>query len=259
MARLARITIFPIKALAGVELDRCGIAQKGALRGDREFAMVDEQERFVNGKRHTNVTQLHAEFDLAERTVALRGTLYALEDGNPDLEKHLSDFFGFRVFLRRDERGGFPDDTNLPGPTLISTSTLREIGRWYPGTTLEQIRRRFRTNLEIDDVPAFWEDCLGAQRPAAVPFLIGGVRIHGMQPCKRCIVPSLHPESGEQYAGFQRTFVERRERLLPAWARRESFTHWYSVAINTMVPESEYGKVLVKGAPVNIEVAIGQN
>ena len=61
----------------------------------------------------------------------------------------------------------------LPGPTVICTATLVEVTSWYPGLALEQVRLRFRANLEFGGVPAFWEDQLMTAKPGRVRFQIG--------------------------------------------------------------------------------------
>ncbi|MGL5806110.1 MAG: MOSC N-terminal beta barrel domain-containing protein [Xenococcaceae cyanobacterium] len=44
MSHLARIVIFPIKSLDGVEVDRATLLKGGALVGDRSFAIYDTQK-----------------------------------------------------------------------------------------------------------------------------------------------------------------------------------------------------------------------
>ena len=70
-AALARIAIFPIKSLHGIELTHTTISAGGELKHDREYAIVDGQGRFVNGKRHPLIHQLRAQFDLYQSTVAI--------------------------------------------------------------------------------------------------------------------------------------------------------------------------------------------
>jgi uncharacterized protein YcbX len=47
---LHRIEIFPIKSLDGMTTDRVSVLPSGVLEGDRQFAIMDEQGQFVNGK-----------------------------------------------------------------------------------------------------------------------------------------------------------------------------------------------------------------
>lgn len=227
--RLARLVIYPCKSLDGVGVEQATVLRGAGLAGDREYCLVDEQGRWVNGKRTPRVHQIR------------------LPPGPLD-EEWLSAQLGMTVRLQRDTAGGFPDDDNATGPTLVSTASLREVGSWFGLDDLDEVRRRFRSNLEIDGVPAFWEDQLAGRS-----FLLGDVVIDGVNPCARCVVPSRDPLTGEvPEPDFARLFAQHRERTLPAWSDRRFFDHFYRLALNTRVPESEAGKVVRVGDRVTV-------
>ena len=83
-------------------------------------------------------------------------------------------------------------------------------------------------------------------------FRIGDCLFDGSNPCQRCVVPPRDPATGESYPDFAKIFVERREQTLPAWAERSRFNHFYRLAINTLVPPDQTGKVLRLGDKVEI-------
>ena len=114
------------------------------------------------------------------------------------------------------------------------------------------MRRRFRANLEIGDVPPFWEDRLCADEGFVVRFIVGAVMLEGMMPWPRCAVPSRDPQTGEEDPGFQRHFAQRREATMPAWAPLARFDHFYRLSVNTRVPRAEAGKALRVGDDVRI-------
>jgi MOSC domain-containing protein len=151
------------------------------------------------------------------------------------------------VRIARDPEGGFPDDLESPGPTVISTATLQEVAGWYPGHNEHDMRCRFRANLEFDDCPAFWEDQLYGDPDSVVNFRIGEVRFSGINPCQRCVVPTRDPSTGDELAGFQSTFTTRRRATLPAWANRARFDFFYRLAVNTRIAASETGKTIRVG------------
>jgi uncharacterized protein YcbX len=129
--------------------------------------------------------------------------------------------------------GGFPDDTEAPGPTLISTATLAAVAGWFPTLSVESLRRRFRTNLEFTTAEPFWEDRLFGPAGSLVKFRIGEVTLAGTNPCQRCVVPTRDPETGEIYRRFTPEFSKRRELSLPDWAEASRFNHYYRLAVNT--------------------------
>ena len=252
-AFLAGIRIFPIKSLDAVELRGATLLPVGAIAHDREFALTDADGKFINAKRYALVQRLRSAWDRDRQILCLHldsasdEAQFRLPDQQAALEAWLSQCFEQPVTLTQNSDGGFPDDTKAPGPTLISTATLEEVASWYPGVTAEETRRRFRANLEIGGVPAFWEDRLFADAGEAVPFQIGEVLFHGVNPCQRCIVPTRDSVTAEPWPEFSQTFRARREAALPPWANPTRFNHFYRLAVNTCVPASESGKTISVG------------
>lgn len=254
---VSRLFIYPIKSLDRVEIEQIRVLKNGALKRDREWAIFDQSGRFVNGKRHKKVYGLRSQFDLDTNTVLLRvqGTdrtnEFQLKE-RATLENWLREYFGFPVEVKQNLDGGFPDDTVSPGPTVISTATLEAIASWYPGLDVEEVRLRFRSNIEISGVPPFWEDRLFAQA-GAVHFRIGDVRFRGINPCQRCVVVTRNPKTGAAYPNFQKTFIAQRQATLPEWAARARFNHFYRLAINTRLPVTEAGKTIGVGDALRLD------
>ena len=255
---LSRIRIYPIKSLDGVDVSEAAITAGGSLENDRVYAMFDGEGRIVNGKRTADVHRLRCAFDERMREVTLRSegsstsTRFALDDPRP-LERWFGDYFGFSIELRHEPAQGFPDDAVASGPTLVGVESLREVQRWYEGLELENVRRRFRTNLELDGGEGFREDALFGGPGELKPFRIGSVRFLGHNPCQRCVVPSRDPDSGEAIRGFQKLFARRREDRLQQWSDVRRFDHFYRFAVNSSIPPSEAGKRLRIGDSVTID------
>jgi hypothetical protein len=258
MVHLAKILIYPIKSLDGVAVDQASLLSSGALKGDREFAIIDFQGKFVNGKRTPAIHKLRASFDLERRTVELQvqdtteSTSFDLEGDRAPLESWLSGYFGFPVTLIQSLDMGFPDDTESPAPTIISTETLDAIAPWFPAVSMENLRQRLRTTLEIAGAEPFWEERLYSAAGSLVPFQIGTVQFWGVNPCQRCIVPTRDPLTGQPYANFQKTFVAQRQATFPDWADASRFNHYYRLAVNTRAEASQAGKTIQVGDLVTL-------
>jgi uncharacterized protein YcbX len=258
---VVHLFIHPIKSLDRISVTEARLLSGGSLAHDREFALFDHEDNFVNGKSNPRVHLIRAEYNLTNVTVTLRTRdrndtqIFHLLDERTRLEAWFSDFFGFPVTMRRNTTTGFPDDPASPGPTLISVATLDEVSSWFPELNREQASRRFRANIEITNVPAFWEDRLFGEPGETVEFAIGPVSLHGVNPCQRCVVPTRHPETGDLMHGFQKTFSEKRKATLPAWVKTTRFNHFYRLSINTRVSSSEAGKVIHVGDELNIRSA----
>ncbi|MBW4537513.1 MAG: MOSC N-terminal beta barrel domain-containing protein [Myxacorys chilensis ATA2-1-KO14] len=256
MPTLDRIFIHPIKSLEAVEVRQAKILESGALEGDREFCMVDSNGKWVNGKRTAKVHQIRSQFNLPARlvTLSIQGenpVSFHLDHARSAIAAWLSDYFGFPISLQQDRTTGFPDDEASPGPTLISTATLEVSADWFDGVTVEGMRSRLRTNLEIGQTPAFWEDGLYTKTEEPLLFQIGDVQVQGINPCLRCVVPTRDAISGEATPQFQKTFAVKREETLPNWVASNRFKSFYRMAVNTRIARSEAGKYLRVGDEVN--------
>jgi uncharacterized protein YcbX len=248
--------VFPVKSLDGVSVAECAITAGGILANDRAWAIVDGKGSYVNGKRTDRIHRLRSSFDSTLEAVGLGepGTTPAwFRLGEPALDGWLSDYFGFPVSLRHESEKGFPDDPEAFGPTVVSEASLSTVRDWFPDLSLGNVRRRFRTNLELEVGVAFWEDRLFGAPSERKPFQLGAVKFFGHNPCQRCVVPTRDPDRGDVRHRFQKSFAELRELHLPAWANRERFDHFYRFAVNTSIPPSEAGKRLCVGDEVRLD------
>jgi uncharacterized protein len=260
-ARLAEIWIFPIKALDGVQVPAVELTNGGGLAGDRRFALLDLDGRFINGKREPRIHAIRASYDADQRHVRLLNGLPTATDTTPSpwldlagdgpaLCAWFSRALRRPVTLARNDQGGFPDDGNASGPTLVSRASLATVATWFGDMDPGQANRRFRTNLIIDAEGPFWEDRLYGPAGTTVRFCVGEVLLEGTNPCQRCVVPTRDPETGIALAGFQKGFVMNRQRSLPAFAERARFDHYYRFAVNTRPAPGQTGKRLRVGDPV---------
>jgi uncharacterized protein len=269
--RLANIRLHPIKSLDPVSVTEARIGPAGGLELDRAWALYTLDNRWVNGKRTAAMLRVRSEFapDLSAVTLSvphdsreIPSRTFAFPQDHEGAAEWFSVYLEQQIIVRYS-RNGFPDDTDAHGPTIVSTASLQAVCDWFPGITLAEARRRFRTTLEIDapetastpatpgsanghaHLPAFWEDRLyGPANTYAVRFRIGDVNFEGSNPCARCSVPPRDSYSGEDAPGFQKRFSELRREHLPAWACAERFDHFYRMAVNTRVPLAETGKII---------------
>jgi hypothetical protein len=281
--RLERITLYPVKSCDGIDVSEARVLPSGALENDRRWRLVDMDGRVVNAKRSPVFHAIRAEFALGpeggERLVTLSIDPAAIAAGGlsePARLLHLgrdsfhlvpgpegpcgwlSEAFGMPVLLEERADGGFPDDRDAPGPTLVSTASLMEVARWF-GFDLAESRRRFRANLEIGGCDAFWEDTLASPaRPGLAPsladlpgdipadpyatlpppepkeFSIGDARFRATNVCKRCVVPTRDSRTGAVTAHFRDAFEARRSRSLRPDVDASGWGHLYGLGVNTV-------------------------
>jgi len=254
MAHVERLRVYPVKGLDGIEVESSEILSGGTLANDREFALFDDEGEVLNGKRTARIHTLSTDYDPATQqlTVATPSGethIFGLEDERDRASEWFSDFFGTDLTLERDRSLGFVDRREM-GPSVVSTATLRTVASWFDGMTVDGARRRLRANVEIGDVPAFWEDRLVGDGPSA--FLADGVRFEGITPCGRCVVPSRDPDTGDPLPEFQEQFVEKRRETFPEWADEGAFDHFFSLMVITSVPEDYREQSVRVGTPVSV-------
>lgn len=258
MPYVSQIAVYPIKSLGPVVVNQTRIVEGGGLEHDREFALFDADGKFVNAKRTARFHQLSASVEWKDGSVTLldrekqESVCFHLVHERAEINAWLSTFFGVHLEMRQNTRGGYPDDLKAPGPTLIGAETLSEVASWYTTGKAEDMRIRFRANLEIGGVPAFWEDRLYGEADSYVAFRIGRVVLHGTNPCQRCVVPTRETQTGIVQTEFSQIFRARRQETLPEWANESRFNHYYRLAVNTQVPASEIGKIIHAGDEIEI-------
>jgi hypothetical protein len=246
---LSRITLYPFKSLDGQDVEEAVVLRDAGLRHDREYCLLDESGAVLNAKRlGAALVRIRSEVHFGFGEITLKDgsaeQAFSLERDGKKLEEWFSSHLGQKVKLAHDAERGFPDDSDASGPTLISTATLAEVGAWF-ALDADEVRRRFRPNLEIDGVPPFWEDRLFGPSGHTVPFIIGEVAFEGVNPCARCAVPSLDSRGSQlTEPQFAKIFAEKRRATLPDWADRSRFDHFYRLSLNTRIPGSEAGKEL---------------
>ncbi|WP_408958406.1 MOSC domain-containing protein [Natrinema sp. 74] len=254
MARLSRLRAYPVKGLDGIDLETAAIREGGTIARDREFALFDADGEVVNGKRTDRVHDLNTDFDpdtgdLTVETADGERRQFALEREREAAAEWFSEVFDADLSLERDTTLGFVDRREM-GPSVISTATLETVADWFDDLTVDGARRRLRANIEVSGVDPFWEDrFVGTDAPA---FELGDVRLEGVTPCGRCVVPQRDPDTGEPTPEFRNRFITKREETFPEWADADAFDHYYTVMVITRIAERDRGKALSVGDSVEV-------
>jgi len=243
-----RITIYPVKSLDGISLQRAQIGAGGCLVHDREYAIIDSNGKFVNGKSNARVHLLRSTIDFENGVISLRHETetnwnhFHLKNDKAALDEFLSAFFEMPVALYQNTQGEFLDIPVKSGVTVLSTASLQTVCTWFNNMAIKETRKRFRATIEITAVPAFWEDRLFFEEGTAIEFNIGDVVFQGISPRARCVVPTRHPETGEMIHGFQKLFAQQRTANLPPWSTLDDYNHGYLLFVGCYIPPSEFGK-----------------
>jgi uncharacterized protein len=232
------LRIHPIKGFPPADVRDARVLPSGALECDRRWALVDGRGRFVNGKNVAAIHTLLAEFDMASLEATLDGRTFSLTRQGRELAAWCGERLGQELTWTENQAVGFPDDLQATGPTFVAAASVSAVAAWF-GLDVEATRLRFRHNIEIDGVDAFWEDALygGIVR-------IGDVEVQAINPCARCVVPSRDARTGDAIPGFQKRFAELRQQQLPPGTSTALFNHYYRFTVNTKIAATEAGKTI---------------
>jgi len=161
-----KISIYPVKSLDGISLQKAEIGKGGCLLHDREYAIKDSDNKYVNGKKNALVHLLRMNIDLDSGLIFFRHEKeinwyeFNLQSDKAKIDDYLSSFFNKPVALFKNTNGRFLDVPDKSGMTILSTASLQTVAKWFNDMDLEETRKRFRATLEIAAVPSFWEDQL---------------------------------------------------------------------------------------------------
>ena len=259
---ISHIAIYPVKSLDGISLRKTEIAEGGCLLHDREYAIFDTEGNLINGKSNPSVHTLRSTVDFEKEIISFqrmnenKWCHFHLEKERMAVQHYLSQFFGAEVELKQNKTGGFLDIPEISGITLLSTASLQSVSEWFGGMDLNETRKRFRATVEIDGVPAFWEDHLFSNKGSAIEFQCGKVRMIGISPRERCVVPTRHPETGEVLHGFPKIFAKDRLTDLPGWSFLKQYGHSYYLSVDCFIPATEIGKFICVGDELKISGVI---
>ncbi|QTX03642.1 MOSC domain-containing protein [Agromyces archimandritae] len=241
--RVTRLFVYPVKAFAGVPVDRAEVLPWG-LAGDRRWGVIDADARPVRADRVNGLIGLGARLtddglvlsdrdgaELAVRTPvdaspmpvghSRQGT--ALPAGS-EADAWLTARFDrpLRLVWQPDPRARSidPDDGGLPGDTLTfadaapllltSEASLAQLDEWTPGDVEPLDMRRFRPNVVIDGEEPFAEEGWSHVR-------LGGLRYRVTMVCDRCVVTTIDPDTLERGKDPIRVLAQHRRRDGKTW------------------------------------------
>jgi uncharacterized protein len=210
-ARVARISIAPVKALGLVHPEHIDLLE-GGVRGDRRFWLVDEDGLLFNNKRNGPLVMIRPEWDEATRELALRFPDETTVEGVVELGDPVSAMLYGRPHPSRRVIGPWEDAiaAYVRRPVTLLWSENHATDRGTVGGdvslvsrgSLERLReeamaqspvdgRRFRMMFEIEGVDGHAED---AWIGAAVR--VGSAQIVVNGDVGRCVVTSHDPDTG---------------------------------------------------------------
>jgi len=207
--RVAWICLSPVKGLALRQVDECELTEAG-VTGDRQFFLVDENDRLVNSKGLGVLQQIVPGYDATAGVLTLTfpdgttvsehvhfdGKLEAQFWGTPlearvvagPWSEAISGFAGRNLRLVKPPAPA-PDRLRSGAATLLGTASLRAMARQLGVDAVDG--RRFRMNFGIDGLAEHEEDeWIGRRVRLGEAIVIP----HGN--VGRCAVTTQNPDTG---------------------------------------------------------------
>jgi len=220
---LSEINIYPIKSLAGINVDTAHVEDRG-LAFDRRWMLVDEKRQFITQREFPMMASI---------IVAIsNGTLYAEHDGRQlelQAEPMSDDTITVKIWSSSVKARPYESDVNrwfseilgtpcrlvlMPEETKRKVNPLYAVRRFqdtvsfadgYPflligESSLTDLNsrletplpmNRFRPNLVVSGSEAFAEDRWKKIR-------VGETTFHVIKPCARCVITTVDQTRGEK-------------------------------------------------------------
>jgi uncharacterized protein len=222
IARVASLTVFPIKGCAGMAVDRREVTTTG-LAGDRQFMVIGPDGRFKTQRRHPLLATVRPRLDGgrlflaadgreqcsvdivgdgARRRVEIFGKDHPALDQGDEAAAWLSDVLGVESRLVGvTPEHHRPTDGLVPGLSgwadsgsllLLSRAAADDLSDRAAERTGEPIPlERFRANVVLTDCAAHAEDDLDR-------VLLGSTHLAFSKQAVRCAVVTVDQRSGER-------------------------------------------------------------
>ncbi len=219
-ARLAAMTRYPVKGLAGQEVETATLSPGGPLPHDRRFALIysttgsgqpsedwSQNRQFVGLDYEERLAALGLDYDAESCTVTLLRAGKQVARGKADTaigRTLLTQFF--TAYLKSSPRGA-PKFVEAPQQAfsefdeiflhLISRRSIEDIER----VARQPVDpRRFRANLIIEDLPAWRElDWIGKR------LRIGEALFEVADKTQRCAATTVNPDTAKRDLNIPRT------------------------------------------------------
>jgi uncharacterized protein len=208
VGRVAALSRYPVKSMAGERLDSVDVAADGVV-GDRRWALRWRGERVLTARVAPRLLAWSARTTGDDRATLTDPVGDAWSVTDADLEAALRADLGKDATLIEDPAGIH----DLRGSVLVTFESTRARLAQELGSDVDL--RRFRPNIHVDsDEPPGSEAGWRGRRLA-----VGNVELELLHPCARCVMITRDPETQAAWPGLLRHIHDRHASIFGINAR----------------------------------------
>lgn len=211
---LGRIWRYPVKSLAGEELDRVEVQERGLL-GDRQLAVYNQAGKIGSGKETRRFSRILGLLMASARTtgdgVMLSHGTETVAASDPGVHRRISAWFGRPLTLASEGQVSHFDDQPV---SLLTTAALAQLGDWLGGEAVDA--SRFRANLLVETAGArcVEDDWVGREIAFA-----GGLRLAVVSRITRCVMINMESVTTRADARLLQALADHHQACLGVVAR----------------------------------------
>jgi hypothetical protein len=218
--RLHEIWIYPVKSLAGIRVNRAKVLEKG-LEYDRRMMLVDEQGLFITQRNQPRLTLFRTRLEndilkishpsggevqvsmnprsLTTEPVTIWNDVVNVSEPDTALSRWFSNLLGIScrlVFFPEAQKRPVDPNFAVQGEqvsladgypyVVIGQSSLEDLNKRLPNPVTMQ---RFRPNFVVTGSDPYAED-------EWVNVRMGSAVFKGVKNCGRCVLITVHPDTG---------------------------------------------------------------
>ena len=225
---LKSLYVYPVKSCKGISL-QSAVATPFGLQHDRQWMIVKKTSgKFITQRTHPQMTQIVCALTSTHLTLSFDGLSFSVAfalDGDlidstvwrdtikskfqdvPGMNEALSKYLNTNVCLVKFAGNRVVQKESAPVGTVLQYADLypytiadiadfNNFNNFLEGQNLTPITiERFRTNIVLEGVPA---DVGTGRKSFRITTNIDTLRGEFCEPCVRCPMPDLDPETGEK-------------------------------------------------------------
>jgi len=208
--RVVSLRRYPVKSMGGEALEAAELDLRG-LRGDRWYAVSDEDARLASGKSSQRFRRRDQVFTYGARTtsaddVVVTGPAGAWLVGDPALDAELSQAVGAAVRVTPEVAVPHQDAGSV---SVVGTATLD----WWARKGIAADPRRLRVNIVVATHEPFVEDSWVGRA-----LRMGSASLRVVEPIPRCRMVDIDQDGAVADGGWLKALTAERDGCVAVYA-----------------------------------------